>query len=175
VSKTISPEDLAVFADRTADPILRERALSRLAHWEKGKYDHLEPEIAKLLDDPDPGIRGAALRTLLYAWQRAAYFDRAMKMLLSQPDPAYSVRSDAAFSLGGFAQLTGQRRDEAIRALVRALRSDEDWSVQAACYEALLELVAPDRSRHLPDEFDRDRDVDWALLAPYSTEEEHGP
>lgn len=77
-------------------------------------------------------------------------------------------RADAAFALGQFAFYSGKRREEIVRTLVRVLGEDPDPAVQAACYEQLLHLLAPERDVPVfDDDFDRRRDVDWSLLQPY--------
>jgi hypothetical protein len=135
--KQITPEDLRVLTDASADAARRAQALSRLSHWEKGKFDHLEPTIAALLE------------------------------LLQVRDEWSVARTDAAFALGQFVRFTGKERDRIIRALVKALQNDPDSAVQASCYEQLLQLLAPQREAPEIDDFDRARDVDWALLQPY--------
>src|SRR5262249_17941086 len=56
--KKITPEDLRVLTDQTADEADRAESLIRLTHWERGKYDYLEPTIAGLLRDPSALVRG---------------------------------------------------------------------------------------------------------------------
>ncbi len=62
--KKVTPEDLAALTDPNADPADRVRAISRLAHWEKGKHDKVEPAIATLLKDQSSAVRGAAISAL---------------------------------------------------------------------------------------------------------------
>lgn len=86
-------------------------------------------------------MRGAAINTLLGSWHREKYLDSAIRLLLEDRGEDGTCRADAAFALGQF-------------------------SVQRRSYEEILRMVAPDREAPDGGEFDRDRDVDWALLAP---------
>lgn len=164
MTKQVTEADLRALTDANADPVDREAALRHLAHWEKGKYDHLEPAIAALLRDHTAVVRGAAVKAIVGSWHRAAYVAAAAAML--QGDADWSVRADAAFALGSFARFTGQQRDEILRALAQAVRQDDDGSVQAASYEQVLALLGRAVTWE-PDAFDQGRDVDWALLEPY--------
>lgn len=167
--KELTPDDLRALSDSRADPSARARALSRLAYWEKGKYDHLEGAVAALLDDESPFLRGEAAKTLLAGWKREKYVDRVSKFLLEDRSEDWVGRVDSAFALGQFAIYTGKRKEDVARVLVRALKNDPDVAVQTRSYEQLLRLLAPDRDVPSFDEyeFDRQKDVDWALLAPY--------
>jgi HEAT repeat protein len=146
--KKVTPEDLAALTGSNADPADRVRALSRLGHWEKGKYDKLEPTIASLLKDESSAVRGAAINTLLGSWHREKYLDAAIRLLLEDRDEDY------------------RERERVLTALLAALKQDPEWPVQRRSYEEILRLIAPDRVAPDGGEFDRDRDVDWALLAP---------
>lgn len=165
--KKISPDDLRALTDKKAEPARRAQALSRLAHWERGKYDQLESTIASLLDEDNPMVRGAAIKTLVSGWQREKYLGKAIDILLKPKDEWWVARGDAAFALGQYARFAGRERDRIIRVLLQGLKTDPEWPVQRACYEQLLELVAPDRDPPESEEFNRDTDVDWNLLAPY--------
>ena len=164
--KKVTPEDLAALTDSNADPADRVRALSRLAHWEKGKYDKLEPTIASLLKDESSAVRGAAINTLLGSWHREKYLDAAIRLLMEDRDDDWTCRADAAFALGQFSLRTNKERDRVLTALLAALKHDPEWPVQRRSYEEVLRLIAPDRQPPDGGEFDRDRDVDWTLLAP---------
>ena len=167
--KKVTLEDLNALTDSRADPADRVRTLSRLAHWEKSKYDRLEPTIAALLKEASSPVRGGAINTLLGSWHKAKYVDAAMRLLHEDHDEDWTARADAAFALGKFALRTNQERERIVRSLVRALREDPEWPVQRRCYEEILRLVAPDRELADGGEFDRDREVDWELLSPYMT------
>jgi hypothetical protein len=166
--KTISPEDLRALTDRSAEPSRRAQALSRLAHWEKGSFNHLEGTIAGLLDDDEPMVRGAAIKTLLSGWELEKYLPKAIAMLReASGEDGWMARSNAAFALGQYARFTGRDKDKIVRALVAAMQSDPDSAVQRACYEQLLQILDPDRDPPDSEEFDNVRDVDWKLLEPY--------
>jgi len=156
-----------MIADESAGPDERARSLFRLAYWEIGDYDHLESAIAALLNHRSAMLRGAALKTLLAGWRRAQYIDDAINILRYDNDLDWCARADAAFSLAAFTLHTGQQRERIVRELVRTLQRDEAWAVQEASYEQLLKILAPSRDIHFSGQFDRDRDVDWALLGPY--------
>ena len=164
--KKVTPEDLAALTDSNADPADRVRALSRLGHWEKGKYDKLESTIASLLKDESSAVRGAAINTLLGSWHREKYLDAAIRLLLEDRDEDWTCRADAAFALGQFSLRTNKERERILTALLAALKQDPEWPVQRRSYEEILRLIAPDREAPDGGEFDRDRDVDRALLAP---------
>lgn len=169
--KAVTPDDLRNLSDPNADPVDRVQALSRLAHWEKGKYNNLEPTIAGLIaDDPSSAVRGGAIKTLLSGWKREKYFELAIQMLHTDTDADWIARADAAYALSAFAKYTGKGRDRVIRELAKAVRDDDAWPVQQRCYEELLELLAPDHEANFSGEFNRDRDVDWNLLSPYLAE-----
>lgn len=165
--KTLTPEDLRALTDRKAKTSDRVRALSRLAHWERGKHDHLEATIAGLFDDPDPMVRGSAYKTLL-AWRREKYLSKAARALAS--DPAYDVRRDAAFALGQYGLARSEEAKKIARWLLDSLRRDEDTAVQRATYEALIGLVDPALDAPDPDTFNRETDVDWRLLERFVAE-----
>lgn len=162
--KTLSPDDLRALSDRDADPADRQRALSRLAHWEVGKYAHLETTIVSLLDDEDAMVRGAAYKTLL-AWKLDQYLTRAADALKN--DTESDVRQDVAFALARYAVATRKDVPRILGWLVDALDIDEDVYVQREIYEGILKILAPDRDAPETENFDRVRDVDWKLLAPY--------
>lgn len=166
-----TPEDDRAIVDVSADPAERASALTRLAF--DAAYE-LEPQIASLLDEADPMVRGEAMSVLLGWWRRGEYFERAVDMLHHDPDEW--PRGDAAFALTEFvARMPHEEpaapevRERVIRELVRRLVEDDSDTVQAKCYEGVLIAIGPeDRwGIQLPDVFDRERDVDWKRLAPY--------
>ena len=169
--KQITPEDLRNLTDGNADIAARVEALNRLAYWEKGKYDHLEPTIAGLLHDPSAFIRGGAIKTLLAGWYRDGYVDQAAEILRMDRDEDWTARADAAFALAQYTIRTGKHHNRIVGELVRALLQDQDSAVQERSYQELLRVLAPERDAYAATgEFDRDRDVDWDLLRPYMTE-----
>lgn len=161
MTKTISDADVRALTDPNSDPVDREAALRHLAHWEKGKYVHLEKTIASLFNDHVAMVRGAAVKALVGSWQLSDHVEAALRML--QKDGDWSVRADAAFALGSYAKNTGQQRERIFRALVDAVRSDEDPATQEAAYEQALALHGRGVT-WATGRFDRDRDVDWELL-----------
>jgi vesicle coat complex subunit len=164
MSKTISDADVRALTDPNSDPVDREAALRHLAHWEKGKYVHLEPTIARLFHDPIPMVRGAAIKALVGTWHLTDHVDEALKMMRGDSD--WSVRADAAFAVGSYAKYTGHERERILKALAEAVRADEDPAVQEAAYEQVLALLERDITWSAG-EFDRDRNVDWELLQPH--------
>jgi hypothetical protein len=166
-TKKITEEDVRRIADENVGTEERARSLFRLAYWQLGEYDHLEPAIAALLSHRSATLRGAALKTLLAGWRRPRYIDDAIRILRTDDDLDWSARADAAFSLAAFTLHTGEERERIVRELVHAVRFDESWVVQESSYEQLLKILAPSRDQHFSGEFDRERDVDWRLLGPY--------
>lgn len=170
------PGDERLLHDTTADWGERSAALSRLAA--DGRRDLVEPVARHWLQDPDPCLASEGLSHLLIYWRDSPraheYVEVAIRWLKTSEH--WNMRSTAASSLGTFLERTSRYADEIIPALLTALEQDKDESVQEACYEALLQHVAPGESAVLkaPDKilFDRDRDVQWDLLAPLR--ERHG-
>ena len=166
-AKQVTEQDLRNLTDQAAEPADRAEALMRLAHWEKGQYDRLEPTIVGLLDDASAMVRGGAIKTLL-AWQRDSHVESAIRLLQTDHDEDWTARANAAYALGNYALNTGRSRERIIRALTAALRHDPEWPVQEQCYESLLQLLRPEQTiASNGGEFDRERDVDWELLRPY--------
>jgi hypothetical protein len=168
IIKKITADDLRNLTDAKADVPDRVEALTRLAYWERGKYNHLESTIVGLLKDPSAMVRGAAIKTLVAGWFLEKYVDEAIAILRNDRDEDWSARADAAFALAQYAIHTGKDRDRIVRELVRTIRTDIDPAVQQRAYEEALRIVAPDRDAYSsPLDFDRDRDVDWDVLLPY--------
>ncbi len=156
------PHDDAVLRDPSADTADRASALSRLT---SDRRLDLEPEIRPLLDAPQPMLRSEALITLVGRWWRDDHVDAAVEHLRRDPDA--SVRRDAATALGMFVNRTGRRRAELARTLVAALREDPDQLTRRRVYGELLRILAAGHTAAVPDDFDADVHVDWALLEPY--------
>ncbi len=138
--KQITIDDLAKLTDIRAEPADRAEVLMRLAHWEKGKHEHLESTIASLLADPSAMVRGGAIKTLL-AWGKENYVDAAIRLLRTDKDEDWTARANAAFALASYVSSSGKQRDRIVRELVGALRQDPEWPVQERCYESLLEIL----------------------------------
>jgi hypothetical protein len=164
MTKTISDVDVRALTDPDSDPVDREAALRHLAHWEKGKYIHLERTIANLFHDPIPMVRGAAIKALVGSWHLTNHVDEALKLV--QGDPDWSVRADAAFALGSYSKYTGQDRDRITKALATVVRADDDPAAQEAAYEQVLSLFDQPITWSTGN-FDRDQHVDWEFLARY--------
>jgi hypothetical protein len=66
----------------------------------------------------------------------------------------------------------GQHFDEIARALVATIENDPDVDVARYAYQAARVIIVPEgwfATRINDENFDRQRDVDWDLLAPYRT------
>jgi hypothetical protein len=166
MTKKVSDDDVRALTDPNADPVDREAALRHLAHWEKGKFVHLEPAIAAAFKDPVAIIRGAAVKALVGSWHLSRYVDFAMTMLRDDAD--WSARADAAYALGSYAKFVAEGRDRILRSLAAAVKRDDDPAVQEAAYEQLLSVVdAEAQQSWTSGEFDRERDADEDLLQRY--------
>ncbi len=160
-----SPQDLVTFPDKGADSVARANAIANLAS--DGFY-LLEPQFAACLSDADPFVRGQAILSLLGLWRLADYFGEAARMLREDPDEY--ARLDATAALSNFgARGTDEERVAALREMVRALYSegpaDED---QGDLYGYIVRLLRPASDwTNQPYPFDRERDVDKTLIAPY--------
>jgi hypothetical protein len=162
-----TPQDDVIARDENADPIDREAAIGRLTFDQLYEF---EPLFVQLLDHPSLYLRGRCIYSLVGSWKKVEYLDRAIEMLRTEPE--WEARKKAALALKSFALrskiCTPVQRERIILELVRALTADEDEFVQKACYEDLIEILAPERKLiRLPDYFARNRDVDWNLLKPY--------
>lgn len=163
------PGDEMLIHDDREDWVERTSALSRLAA--DGRLD-LEPVARQWLDSDDPSLASEALGLLLIYWRTSPrvhdYVVRALAHLETADDA--EVRAAAASSLQFFLKRQPRYLQEIVPALLRALEQDEDESVQEACYEALLDQVAPEEALKFPrasiEPFDRATDVRWDLLAP---------
>lgn len=157
------PEDDTLIYDENADPVERASAISRLT---VDGFTDIEPLLAQILRHESLFLRSQSIISLLGFFHKSRYIDDAVQMLHS--DPEWMARGDAVFALSRFASRTGEQRKPIIRELVQCLMRDENSAVQRKCYEGLLLLLAPERKRSsIPDNFNRERDVDWELLKPY--------
>lgn len=161
-----TPEDEIIIYDETINPGERASALFRLA---VDGFSDMEPLLVKLLSHNARILRGEAIKILLSSWRLPQYLDDAVRMLHHDLDD--HVRSDAAYSLAQFARYSEdgiKQKDFIIKELVQSLMNDDEQFVQETCYEGLLKLLAPERGYvQLPDDFNRERDVDWELLKPW--------
>ncbi len=163
-----SPQDFITLADETADSVDRSIAMDLLV---SDRFYEIEPQIAAALSHPEGHLRGDAIYNLLARWQKRDYYDDAVTLLRSDPDAA--ARRQAAAALAAFAGWTGeeQDRDGVLRELVRALYAEQDDIRQGGLYESIRGLLRRNDGYEAPYPFDRERDVDKALIAPYLTME----
>ena len=160
------PGDEILIYDESLDVVARSCAIFRLA---VDGYIEMKPLLVSLLNHKEFMLRGEAIGILIGGWKIPEYLGEAIRMLHTDVD--IYVRSDAASALSNFAQRSEEgikQRDVVIQELLYGLMKDEDVWVQSRCYECLLNIIAPERGYiELPDDFDRERDVDWDLLKPY--------
>lgn len=159
-----TPEDDRLVRDDRADWGDRMSAIHNVA------VDHLvylEADIAKLLDHESDGLRATAILALVMHWNLERYVPRALELL--RDDPEATVRMHAAVALGSYASGDARARPDLLRALALALQSDVHAGVARKAYVAMLRSLAPDlKTTTIPTvDFDRTRDVDRALIAPY--------
>ncbi|HVG39187.1 MAG TPA: hypothetical protein VM870_07865 [Pyrinomonadaceae bacterium] len=149
--------------DINADPVERSSAMVRIG---VDKLTHFKPVIADLLRHQHFILRGEAIKVLLGKWNLPEYVEEGVQML--RHDLEWSTRADAASALSWFAFATGKQTDLIARELVRSLKEDENRSVHEEAYSGLLRILTPERKQStIPDDFNRERDVDWELLKPY--------
>lgn len=157
-----SPADDQLVRDPHADSLERASSIARLAFDQLYEF---EPVFAALLTDQSSDLREAAIKALLGRWNLPQYLEAGITLLHHDPD--WVVRSDAAFALASYVQFTGDQRERVMRELVRCVQHDTDPAVQEQCYSKFLALLNGHSSYNEPDDFNRDRDVDWELLKPY--------
>jgi HEAT repeat protein len=164
------PGDEQLIHDESADVVERASAFSRLA---SDGVRSIRPVAVEWLAHEDPLLRGEAIGKLITYWEEDADVEAGLLMLAG--DPAWDVRSSAAYSLGSYLfrsealeNREPKHKRRILAALIRQLETDPDDFVQAACYEALVRALVPGgASPTLSDPFDREREVDWDLLAPW--------
>lgn len=159
-----TPQDVLLLRDESADPWARAGAVTAVA------ADHLrelEPSLAVLLDHDSDELRGAAVSALVGRWAIAEYVPAAIGML--RVDPSHYAREDAAAALGAYVLQTPALEQRILRALAEAVLRDPEPLVVTTAYFSLVRVLAPERkTSHIAAcRIDRDRDVDWTLLAPY--------
>jgi hypothetical protein len=124
-----------------------------------------EALVTSWLNDPSPELRAEAHRTLL-RWNRVEWLPLAIERVCA--DPAEAVRGSLASDLRSAARQYPEMRDSILRALVRVVESDPVDYVAAVAYRSLrFVLLELDQIEFSPGQFDRRRDVDWALLTPF--------
>lgn len=163
-----SPRDWVCLVDEQAAP--DERASSMLKLCADGHLEKLVPVAEEWLRHHQPLLRHKAMQVLMIWQESARHLPKVFEKL--HHDPTWWVRAGAASLLVGDWILRDDNRDEILSHLVHQLEVDDDEDAQMAIYEDLLKAIIPDRSQRpeLPDEahgWDRARDVDWSLLAPW--------
>jgi hypothetical protein len=159
-----TPDHDRLLGDERADPVDRVEAMRCIA---ADRLMHLEPQVAELLEHANDMLREQAISTLVMQWQLANYVPVALRMLTGDPSP--SARGRAANVLAEFVRYTALEKDTIVAALIHALKNDPHEYVYTDAYHGLVRILAPERkSSTLPDPIDRERDIDWTLLAPYS-------
>jgi hypothetical protein len=159
------PERERQLLDPNEDPIDRANAITCLESDGVVKHENI---IVSFLDNPSPELRAAAIKILL-RWGRFEYTELAIDWLKHDHDE--HVRGTMTSALAYVAHV-GQHFDAIARALVFALENDNDRDVARRAYEAARVIIVPEdwfATKIDVDTFDRRRDVDWNLLAPYRT------
>lgn len=155
--------------DDEAAPV-HERSIAMVNLCADGYSAKLVPHAEAWLEHASPLLRESGVKLLLLWRSSTAHVPVILKML--HTDPSWWVRPAIARLLVGDWILGAENRDEILGHLVRQLEVDEDEDAQMGIYGALLEALIPkvaDRPK-LPSDargWDRDRDVDWSLLAPW--------
>jgi hypothetical protein len=137
------------------------RAWALLAMRIDGVVRH-EALILSWLDSPDVDLRGEALNTLA-KWKGDEYYSLALERALHDPDEW--GRKYAANALCRIAIELPRYEDEVLRLLVRMVESDELF-VAFCAHNYAREILGFER-QIISRIFDREKDVDWQLLAPY--------
>lgn len=165
-----TPADWGLLHDESAPVADRASVLSHLCA--DGHMVKLLGVAEAWLTHREPLLRHEGLKVLLLRHGSVAHLPHAFRAL--HDDPKWWVRDGAADLLVGDWILGPQTGDEIVRHLVQQLEVDEDEDAQMGIYEALLKALIPRRADRpkLPsdaDKWDRARDVDWALLAPWAS------
>ncbi|MET0553107.1 MAG: HEAT repeat domain-containing protein, partial [Vicinamibacteria bacterium] len=125
---------------KSPSPVLRSEALAALALLPPERA--LRPAVVALVGDPDPAVRGAALRAL----SKVDRDDFALVLSGLDPDPERSVRAAKATALG-------DAGDEISQGILATMLKDEDAGVLPAVLEAIRKAKGPESEgvlrRHL--------------------------
>jgi hypothetical protein len=149
--------------DPNEDPVNRANAIACMQADGVVRHEEL---IASFVDHQSPHLRSAAIKMLL-RWDRFGYLPLALDLLKN--DPERVVRGTMTQAIAYVAHV-GQHFDEIARALVAAIENDPDPGVARYAYQAARVIIVPENwldTRVNDENFDRQRDVDWNLLAPY--------
>jgi hypothetical protein len=161
--KRLTPDLESQLLDERADPLDREYALRCM------RYDGVrlhEGLVISLAEHLSPLLRARALEVLL-AWDVPGWFEAVLERLVRDPSPI--VRRRLAFALGATTLGRSERTERVVRALIDRIEHDGDDRVALIAYEAAHLVLVPETGWLTlnPEWFDRRRDVDWLLLAPY--------
>lgn len=146
--------------DAQADPVDRASAISCMRADGVQRHETL---LVSFLDHPSPHLRGESIAALL-AWGRREFLSIAYDEMANEDEPG--IRVMMASSLASWAMTHPRDKRESLARLAERMRIDPDeWVVERIYVRVRMVLELPRlRSR---DDFDRERDVDWAALAPY--------
>ncbi len=127
-----------------------------------------EDVVTNWLQSPEHSLRAEAHRTLLH-WGREEWVPLSIERARTDPDDR--VRRSLCFDFWSAAYDFPKFRAKILRALAHAIEHDPVEAVAETAYRSLryivLELRTIEPSNHT---FNRTRDVDWTLLAPFRTE-----
>jgi cyclophilin family peptidyl-prolyl cis-trans isomerase/HEAT repeat protein len=115
---------------RSPSPVVKSEALAALALLPP--VASLRPTVVAQVGDPDPAVRGAALRAL----SRLDREDFALVLSGLDPDPERSVQAAKAAALG-------EAGDEISQGILEAMLKDEQAGVLPAVLEALRKAKGP--------------------------------
>lgn len=163
-----SPADWSLLDDENAPVHERSSAMTNLCA--DGHSADLVPHAEQWLKHAQPLLRETGVKLLLLWRGSTEHLPIIFEMLHN--DPSWWVRPAIAELLVNEQAFTAETRDEILRHVVRQLEADEDADAQMGIYGALLEALIPKRADRpkLPSDargWDRERDVDWSLLAPW--------
>ena len=154
-------------ADESADPLDRTDAMRAITFDRRYEY---EPLLRRLVEHSDYGIRGEAIRRLLYIWDLADLLDRAIEMALDDPSEYARRQALGALRLFGSAHVDDEplvRR--IVSVFVRSLRQEPEIDLQMGAHRGIL-LLLDGNQDYAPNHFDRETDVDWERLREYEEE-----
>ncbi|WP_437606294.1 hypothetical protein WMF20_35580 [Sorangium sp. So ce834] len=158
-------QDERLINDERAAATDRASAISRIGS--DRLYQH-EKSISMLLQHEEPVLRERAAAVLVALWGRKSYVDAVIHMLHQDADLYCRLKaSSILWNFATFSASNREDRDIVLRALAQSVARDKDSMVQAASYKHFLELTSPERAAGVPDELDRDSDVEWELMMPY--------
>lgn len=163
-----TPGDWQLLDDENAPVHERASAMTNLCA--DGHSERLVRHAEAWLTHEKPLLRMTGAKLLLLWRGSTEHLPVAFEML--HADPSWWVRPGVADLLIGRSIFNPQTGDEIMCHLVQQLEAEQDDDVQLRIYEVLLRALFPQRADRpkVPsdaDRWDRQRDVDWALLAPW--------